>query len=91
MGTLVQDTRLGRALEVAKPLANLSIDVSSNLDNLNEAVSHTHVEHSLTQLKDISGIPEIQPRNDYRKYNLPQRLSRNNSYFGASGIVWPSV
>ena len=90
MGTLVQDTKLNKALELTVPLVNVSINMSSHLDSLNEAASsHTHVEQtSVTQ--NFAGIPRVQARDDHRRY-LNKYIGRNNTFTGSSQILWPSV
>jgi hypothetical protein len=90
MGTLVQDTRINKALEVAVPLPAISVNVTSNLESLNSATQHTHVEQSsITQ--DLSGIPRIQARDDHRRYNLPKYSNRSSTPFGDSQLSWPNV
>ena len=90
-GSLVQDTRLNKALEVAAPISSVSVNISSNLDSLNEATSHTHMEDPNTINQMFTGIPRIQARNDHKHYLMPKSVSRNNSFFGATGVIWPSV
>ncbi|MDB5183872.1 MAG: hypothetical protein JWO07_553 [Candidatus Saccharibacteria bacterium] len=91
MGTLVQDTRINKALEVTVPLSNVSVNISSNLDGLNEAASaHTHVEQTAVT-QELAGIPRVQARDDHRRYTLPKYSSRSNAYFGDSQILWPST
>jgi hypothetical protein len=90
MGTLVQDTRINKALEVAAPLPSVSVNVTSNLESLSSATQHSHVEQaSVTQ--DLSGIPRIQARDDHRRYTLPKYSSRSNTPFGDSQLSWPSA
>lgn len=90
MGTLVQDTRINKALEVAAPLPSVSVNVTSNLESLNSATQHTHVEQSsITQ--DLSGIPRLQARDDHRRYNMPKYSSRRSTQFGESQFLWPSI
>ena len=89
MGTLVHDTRLNRALELASP-ANLSINLTSNLESMNDALNHNHIEKpSVSQV--LGGIPRIQPRDDHRRYLYAKSLGRHSNFFGGSQILWPSV
>lgn len=90
-GTLVQDTKLNKALEVAVPLSEVSTNISSHLDGLNEAASaHTHVEKpALSQ--DFSGIPRMQARDDHRKYTFAKNSSRSNTFDGSSQLIWPNI
>jgi len=89
VGSVVQDTKLNKALEVTAPLSSVSTEMSSNLDTLNEAVSHTHVEKpSLAQ--EFAGIPRVQTRDDHRKYVMPKTSGRRDLFTGTSGIVWPN-
>lgn len=89
-GTLVQDTRLGRALEATTPLSDVSINLSSHLDGMNEAASaHTHVEQNLNQ--DASGITRIQARDDRHRYYTPKTLSRRSTPFGDTSLFEPEA
>jgi hypothetical protein len=91
MGTLVQDTKLGRAMELTAPLSTISTNISSHLDGLNEAASaHTHVEQVAVQ-QNFSGVPRVQVRDDHRRYNLSKYVSRNTASFGNTQSLWPSV
>jgi hypothetical protein len=90
-GTLVQDTKLNKALEVAVPLSDVSVNISSHLEGLNEAASvHTHVEQASAS-QDFSGIPRIQARDDHKRYILAKYSSRGNSFDGNSQFIWPSI
>jgi hypothetical protein len=89
MGTLVQDTRVNKALEVTAPLPSVSVNVTSNLESLSSATQHTHVERS-SVTQDLSGIPRLQARDDHRRYTLPKHSSRSNTQFGDSQISWPN-
>lgn len=91
-GALVQDTKLGRALELTAPLTNLSINVSSHLDGLDEAASaHTHVERASAFVQDVTGMPRVQARDDHRRYYTPKNLSRSSDHSGGSTILWPYI
>jgi len=90
-GTLVQDAKFGRALEMTAPLSNISVDLTSHLGDLNEAASaHTHLENIALQ-QDFSGPSRVQARDDHRRYYTPKNLSRSSSAFGDSHILWPNV
>ena len=90
-GTLVQDTKLNKALEVTAPLSNLSVNISSHLDGLNEAASaHTHVEQpSISQ--QFAGVPKVQARDDHRRYIVAKYIAKNKTASGDSQILWPST
>ena len=91
-GALVQDTKLGRVAEVAVPLSDVSLNLSSHLDGLNEAASaHTHVEQPAISQQFAGGIPRMQARDDHRRYVIPKYASRSNTPDGDSQILWPSV
>lgn len=91
-GTLVQDARFGRVLEVAAPLSNISLDISSHLEGMNEAASahSVHAEREALQ-HDFASTSRIQARDDHRRYYTPKNLSHRNSLSGDSAILWPSV
>lgn len=89
MGTLLHDTKLNKAYEVA-PISHISINVASNLESLSDAASHTHVER-VSSPQVFEGVPRMQPRDDNRRYYTPKRLSRSNPFFGNSNIFVPST
>ncbi len=92
MGSLVQDTRASKAMELTAPLSDFSVNVSSHLDGLNEAASaHTHSEQTAITQNLIGGDTRIQARDDHKRYNLPKYSGRSNTYFGDSQINWPSI
>ena len=90
MGTLVHDTKLGRAYALAVPLNEFSINLSSHLDSLNEGVSHAHVENAITQAV-AEGTPRVQARDEHRRYYLPRYMSSGSPFTGGASYIWPSV
>jgi len=90
MGTLLNDMRANRAYALAVPLSQSVVNVTSNLDSLRDAASHTHVE-SISSEQVTEGIPRIQTRDDRRHYVSPKCFSRSGLYFGGSRILWPNV
>ena len=91
MGTLVQDTKVNKALEMSVPLVNFSVNLSSHLDGMNEAASaHTHVEIPILS-QQLSANPRVQARDDHRRYVMPKYSSRSNSQLGDSQILWPNT
>lgn len=91
-GTLVQETRVNRALALAEPLTNLSVNLPSHLEGLHEATAaHTHVEQPVAKFQLSTTDPIIQARNDYRRYNSPKHTGRTDSFTGGSKVLWPSV
>lgn len=90
MGTLLHDTKLNKAYELSVPLNSVSINLTSSLEGLNHATSHTHVE-SASVSSPFDSNPRLQVRDDFRRYYLPKHMSRGNTYFGGSRILWPSV
>ena len=92
VGTMVQETKLSRAIELTAPLSTLSISLPANLEGMHEAgAAHTHVEQPTLSQQFAVGNPRIQTRNDHRKYTLPKTVSRNNTTSGDSQISWPSI
>jgi hypothetical protein len=89
MGTLVHDTKISRAYALSVPLNNLTIDVTSNLESLKDAASHTHVEKVTVQ--SPFETPRVQARDDHRRYYLQPKTSRSSDFFGGSRILWPNV
>lgn len=91
-GTLVQETRVNRALALTAPLTNLSVNLPSHLEGLHEATAaHTHVEQPVAKFQLSTTDPMIQVRNDHRKYNMPKHTSRTDSFSGGSQVLWPNV
>jgi hypothetical protein len=87
MGTLVQDTKLNKAMELTVPLSNVSVNITSHLDGLNEAASsHSHIERtSVTQ--ELAGIPRVQARDDHRRYIVSKHAPRSNAHLGDTQTV----
>lgn len=90
MGTLLHDTKLNKAYELAVPLNEFSVNVSSNLDSLNDGLSHSHVENAVTQAV-AEGTPRVQARDDHKRYYLPRYMSNGSLYNGGSAYHWPSI
>ena len=91
-GTLVQETKANRALELAAPLTTLSINLPAHLEGGHEAAaSHTHVEQPLAKFQFSNSDPRIQMRDDYRKYTMPKRSSRNNTNAGGTQVFLPEM
>lgn len=89
-GTMVQETKLNRAIALSEPLANISTALSSHLEGLNEVASaHTHVEHASVAHEFAPGLTRVQARNDHRRYSLPRSESKGD-IIGGDGIIWPS-
>lgn len=90
--TLLHDTKLDKAYATAVPVAasiySPTNGVQGRIDQSN--VDHTHIERTTFSRASSEGTPRIQPRDD-RKHYTPRYLSRDNSNFGASGVIWPSV
>ncbi len=87
LGILIHDTKFDKAVKLALPVATVAFGLSSHALDLG-GNAHTHVERaSLSHV--FAGVPRIVPAQD-RKYNL-ERFFGKNSYFGGSGVVWPSV
>jgi hypothetical protein len=90
-GTMVQETKLNRAVALSEPLANISAAMSSHLEGLNEVASaHTHVEHASVAHEFAPGLTRVQARNDHRRYALERNQSRSDE-LGGNGVIWPSV
>lgn len=91
-GTLVQETRVNRALALTAPLTNLSVNLPSHLEGSHEATSaHTHVEQPVAKFQLLTTDPMIRVRNDHRKYNMPKHTSRTDSFSGGAQVLLPNV
>ncbi len=91
-GTLLHDTKLDKAFALSVPVAAglaSSQIIPSPMRSDQGSSPHNHVERSSVTRTTAEGMPRIQPRDD-RKHYLPKYLSRNNSYLGVSGVIWPN-
>lgn len=91
-GTLLHDTKLDKAFALSVPVAAglaSSQIVPSSARSDQGSSSHTHIERSSVSRTIAEATPRIQPRDD-RKHYLPKYLSRNITYFGSSGVIWPN-
>lgn len=91
-GTLLHDTKLDKAFALSVPIAAglaSSQIMPSPIRSEQGSSPHTHVERSSISRTIAEGTPRIQPRDD-KKHYLPKYLSRNNTYFGSSGVIWPN-
>jgi hypothetical protein len=90
MGTLVHDTRVSRAYAAVTPIETMGTNVASNLESLNEAAGHNHIERPMLD-QAASATPRAQARDDHRKYLLARTQGKNTDFTGGSTLLWPSV
>lgn len=92
-GVLVHDTKIDQATKTAMspPVAfssNVDVDRAFKFSN----ADHTHVERvSFSQGMNIAagGTPRMGPRDDHKKFNMPQRVSKG--FQGFDGYYLPET
>ena len=80
VGVLVHDTKLDKmtTLALTVPVAMMGYEMASHTPKLSSE-GHTHVERvSLANaVRDLhAGTPRIQPREDSKKFHLPQKVTK---------------
>lgn len=78
-GILIHDTKLDHAATtaLALPALLLTLDLEKTFKS---GVDHTHVER-VSFAQTVKGMPRAQPRDDHKRFLIPQKVAKGNHPF----------